>query len=76
MLAEGIIKAINKVDSQEEFNLLLDKFKLSSAPLEIREAAIEELKKRKKMFYISEKADLTEVYLDIIAGQADIDDIV
>lgn len=75
VLSKNILKAIDKVDSQKEFNKLMEVFKMSDASSDIKEEAIRVLKIKKNVFFIGEKSDHSEVYKEILAGQADIDDL-
>lgn len=60
-----------KGKTPSELNALLDKVKISDAPLEIREKNINNIKKALRI-----SQGNPEVLKDIEAGQADIDDIV
>ena len=75
MLSENILNRIEKVNSIEEFNELLSIFELSTAEIKIKDEAIRTLKAKKSCFYINPLYTPKNVYEDIIAGQADIDDI-
>lgn len=76
MLNDFVLKAIEGVNSVKEFNALLNKWNLSDAPEEFKEAAIRELKLKKGLFYINPKVTSKSVLADIAAGAADISDIV
>ena len=75
MLNDFVLKAIEDVNSVQEFNILLNKWNLSDAPVEFKEAAIRELKLKKSTFYINPKVTPKSVLADIAAGAADISDI-
>lgn len=75
-LHEKINEAIDSVNSIEEFNFLLNKWLfVSSASQEIKDECIRELKARKNIFYINPIHTPKNVYEDIKAGEADIDDL-
>ena len=75
-LHEKINEAIDSVNSIEEFNFLLNKWQfVSSASQEIKDECIRELKARKSIFYINPVHTPKNVFEDIKAGQADIDDL-
>ena len=75
MLNEKIIKIINGVNSVEEFNFQLNKFKLSDASQNIKDEAIKVLKARKSCFDLDPNFTPAKVFQDIKAGMADIDDL-
>ena len=75
-LYEKINEAIDSVNSIEEFNFLLNKWQfVNSAYQEIKDECIRELKARKSAFYINPLNTPKNVFEDIKAGQADIDDL-
>lgn len=75
-LHEKINEAIDSVNSIEEFNFLLNKWQfVSTASKEIKDECIRELKARKSAFYINPLHTPKNVYDDIKAGEADIDDL-
>lgn len=75
-LHEKINEAIDSVNSIEEFNFLLNKWQfVSTASPEIKNECIRELKARKSVFYINPIHTPKNVFEDIKAGEADIDDI-
>ena len=75
-LYEKINEAIDSVNSIEEFNFLLNKWQfVSTASKEIKDECIRELKARKSAFYINPLNTPKNVFEDIKAGQADIDDL-
>lgn len=76
MLNQKTINRINEVDSVQDFNELLDIFQLSEADKATKEEAIRELKARKSVFYVNPVHTSKNVYEDIKAGAADIDDII
>ena len=75
MLNNTILDAIEDVNSVKEFNSLLYKWTMSEASQELKEEAIRELKARKSAFYIYPLNTPKNVFEDIKAGQADIDDL-
>lgn len=75
MLNENILNRIEKVNSIQDFNNLLSIFEASTAEIKIKDEAIRTLKAKKSCFYINPLHTPKNVYEDIIAGQADIDDI-
>ena len=75
MLNENIIKIIDGVNSVEEFNFQLNKFKLSDAPQNIKDEAIGTLKARKSCFDLDPNFTPAKVFQDIKDGAADIDDL-
>ena len=76
MLNDLILKTINEVDSVEEFEFLISKFKMSDAVPEIKLAAIKELRKQKRQYDKSAFYTCEKVLQEIESGFADIDDIV
>lgn len=75
-LHEKINEAIDSVNSIEEFNFLLNKWQfVSTASQDIKDECIRELKARKSSFYINPLHTPKNVFEDIKAGQADIDDL-
>ena len=75
MLNENIIKIIDGVNSVEEFNFQLNKFKLSDAGQSIKDEAIRVLKARKSCFDLDPNFTPAKVFQDIKDGAADIDDL-
>ena len=75
MLSDVILDAIEEVNSVQEFNTLLYKWTMSEASQELKDEAIRELKARKSIFYINPLRTPKNVFEDIKAGQADIDDL-
>lgn len=75
MLNEKIIKTIDGVNSVEEFNFQLNKFKLSDADQSIKDEAIRVLKARKSCFDLNPNFTPAKVFQDIKDGVADIDDL-
>ena len=75
MLNNTILDAIEDVNSVKEFNSLLYKWTMSEASQDLKEEAIRELKARKSAFYINPLNTPKNVFEDIKAGQADIDDL-
>lgn len=76
MLNDAILDAIDAVESVSDFNALLYKWSvMSDADDEIKNEAIRELKAKKGSFYINPVHTPKNVYEDIKAGEADIDDI-
>lgn len=75
MLNDVIFDAIDAVESVSDFNALLYKWTMSEASQELKDEAIRELKARKSIFYINPLHTPKNVFEDIKAGQADIDDL-
>ena len=75
MLNDVIFDAIDAVESVSDFNTLLYKWTMSEASQELKDEAIRELKARKSIFYINPVHTPKNVFEDIKAGQADIDDL-
>ena len=75
MLSDVILDAIEEVNSVQEFNTLLYKWTMSEASQELKDEAIRELKARKSIFYINPLRTPKNVFEDIKAGVADIDDL-
>ena len=75
MLNDVIFDAIDAVESVSDFNALLYKWTMSEANQELKDEAIRELKARKSIFYINPLHTPKNVFEDIKAGQADIDDL-
>ena len=75
MLNDVIFDAIDAVESVSDFNALLYKWTMSEANQELKDEAIRELKARKSIFYINPVHTPKNVFEDIKAGQADIDDL-
>ena len=63
-----ILDLTNK--TQQELKTLLDKIKVSDAPLEVRQKNIENIEKALKI-----REGNPEVMKDILAGMADMDDL-
>ena len=75
MLNDVIFDAIDAVESVGDFNALLYKWTMSEASQELKDECIRELKARKSAFYINPLHTPKNVFEDIKAGQADIDDL-
>jgi hypothetical protein len=75
MLSENVLKRINQVDSEKEFEKLKWSFESSDAADSIKQEAIRELKARKTIYDKDRNSTPERVYEDIKAGMADIDDI-
>ena len=75
MLNDAILDAIDAVESVSDFNALLYKWTMSEASQELKDEAIRELKARKSIFYFNPVHTPKNVFEDIKAGQADIDDL-
>ena len=75
MLNDVIFDAIDAVESVSDFNVLLYKWTMSEASQELKDEAIRQLKVRKSIFYINPVHTPKNVFKDIKAGQADIDDL-
>ena len=75
MLNDVILDVIDAVESVSDFNALLNKWMASEATQDLKEEAIRELKARKSIFYINPIHTPKNVFEDIKAGQADIDDL-
>lgn len=75
MLNAVVLDAIDAVESVSDFNALLYKWAMSEASQELKDEAIRELKAKKSMFFINPLHTPKNVFEDIKAGQADIDDL-
>lgn len=75
MLNKHILKTIDSVNSVDDFNEVLNRFKLSDAAIDIKNAAIRELKAKKSVFDLDKNFTPAKVMAEIKAGEADIDDI-
>lgn len=76
MLNDAILDAIDAVESVSDFNALLYKWSvMSNADEDLKAEAIRELKAKKSVFYINPIYTPKNVFEDIKAGEADIDDI-
>lgn len=75
MLNDIILDAIDAVESVSDFNVLLYKWTMSEASQDLKDEAIRELKAKKSIFYINPVHTPKNVFEDIKAGQADIDDL-
>ena len=75
MLNDVILDAIDAVESVSDFNALLYKWTMSEASQDLKDEAIRELKAKKSIFYINPVHTPKNVFEDIKAGQADIDDL-
>ena len=75
MLNEKIMARIEVVETKLEYNDLLNSFKTSDAPIEIKELAIKTLKKAHKHFNDDENITPKEVMQLIKESEADISDI-
>ena len=75
IVSKNILDKIEDINSPEEFKRLYNSFKSSNADLELKEAAIKELKRRKNCFDFETIDTPSSVLKDIEAGAADIDDI-
>lgn len=75
MLSDAILDAIDAVESVQDFNALLYKWSMSEANQELKDEAIRKLKAKKSIFYINLVHTPKNVYEDIKAGEADIDDL-
>ena len=75
MLNDVVLDAIDAVESVSDFNALLYKWTMSEASQKLKKEAIRELKARKSIFYINPVHTPKNVFEDIKAGQADIDDL-
>lgn len=75
MLNEKIMARIEAVETKLEYNDLLNSFKTSDAPIEIKELAIQTLKKSTQAFNDDENITPKEVMRLIKESEADISDI-
>lgn len=75
MLSDFILDAIDSVESVQDFNYLISKWKMSEASTELKEEAIRELKALKSIFDINPNTTHASVFQDILDGAADIKDM-
>lgn len=75
MLSEIVYAKINKVSTQEDFDDLLNDFKLSEAPLDLRNEAIRELKANKPQFDEIDKLPTQDLFDEMKDGESDISDM-
>lgn len=69
-------KSIQEVESKEEFAALLEKFRVSDAPFEVKQEAIEYLKNKKREFDVEKLPVREDALKQIKDGEADISDII
>lgn len=74
-LNENIKRRVSEVEDKIDFDDLMDSFKLSTAPLEIRQEAMEYLKAQYPQYDEQSHTPTKEVIQMIKDGEADIDDI-
>jgi len=75
MVSDAVKEAVSKIETKEDYNNVLQKFKLSSATVEQKEEAIRYLKTQHPSFDTTDRLPTKELLSEIEAGQADIDDI-
>lgn len=75
MLNDALLKKIGSISTKEDFDKLLDGFKTSEAPLEIRQEAMRELKAQHPKFDAVDKLPSKELYAELKDGEADISDM-
>lgn len=75
MLNDAILKRIMGIDTQEDFDELLNILELSEAPLETREEAKRELKAQKPQFCKVDKLPSKELHAEMKDGESDISDM-
>ena len=75
MLNEHITNKINEVETKSDYDYLMNSFKLSSAPLELRQEAMKALQVKYPSFDDAKHTTSKEVLQMIKDGEADIDDI-
>ena len=75
MLNEKILSRIQEVETKSEYDELMNAFKTSNAPIELKQEAIKELKKVHKYYNDEENIPKKEVLQLIKDSEADISDI-
>lgn len=75
MLNEKILSRIQEVETKSEYDELMNAFKTSNAPIELKQEAIKELKKAHKYYNDEENIPTKEVLQLIKDSEADISDI-
>jgi len=75
MLNDAIKKRIDEVSDAEEFKILIESFKLSQAPTELKDAAIRALKARHPYYDTAIKIPTRELLEQIKEGEADTSDM-
>lgn len=75
MLKEHIIRRIEEIEDQEDFDYLLESYKNSLADKETIEEAITYMKRKFPQYDTDVQKRNSEIMKDILAGSADIDDL-
>lgn len=75
MLNEHTINKINEVETKGDYDYLMNSFKLSSAPLELRQEAMKALQVKYPQYDDAKHTTSKEVLQMIKDSEADIDDI-
>jgi len=75
MLNDAIKKRIDEVSDAEEFKILIESFKLSQAPTELRDEAIRALRARHPEYDTAVKTPTRELLEQIKEGEADTSDM-
>jgi hypothetical protein len=75
MLNDATMKTIAKVSTKEDFDILLNRFKTSEAPLDVRQEAMRELKAQHPKFDAIDKLPSKELSTEMKDGEADISDM-
>lgn len=74
-ITEAIKNRVAKVEDKVDYDDLMESFKLSSAPLEVRQEAMEYLKAQHSQYDEKQHIPTKEILQAIRDGEADIDDI-
>ena len=76
MLSEHLKEKIkNDVEDRQDYDDMLQGFKMSEAPLEVKQEAINFLKAQYPQYDVIDHLPTKEILEQIKAGEADIDDI-
>lgn len=75
MVSERIKERVAEVEDKYDFDELMNSFKMSNAPLEVRQEAMEYLKAQHSQFDDKSHTPTKEVLQMIKDGEADTDDI-
>ena len=75
MLNEAILKRIIGIETQDDFDTLLNILETSEAPLETRNEAIRELKAQHSKFCKVDKLPSKELHAEMKDGESDISDM-
>lgn len=75
MLSDFVIKRIDEIEDQEDFDYLLESYKNSLADKQTIEEAITYMKRKFPQYDTDVEKRNSEIIKDILAGSADIDDL-